>query len=320
MSQTNGNGHSSTAYVLVTAAWNEELFIERTLQSVIKQTVRPLKWIIVSDGSTDRTDEMVRGYAEKYGFIQLHRIEEEHPRDFVAHVIAMNVGFSLLKELTYDFIGNLDADISLKPTYFARLLGEFERDPDLGLAGGYLYEEHEGEFCCRRMNRTWSVANGIQLFRRECLEAVRGYAVLPYGSPDWHAEVSVRMRGWRVQSFPELKVFHHRPTGTAGGLLRTCYREGLKDYLMGSHPVYELFRVGRRLPERPFVIGALVRLTGFAWARLSGQQRRVSEEFIRFLRKEEIGRVLGFMRGYFRKSNESETYSHQKYGSENAKR
>jgi biofilm PGA synthesis N-glycosyltransferase PgaC len=291
---TKDNGHGSKVYGLVTAAWNEELFIERTLQAVIAQTVRPIKWVIVSDGSTDRTEEIVRRYAKKYDFIRLHRITEEHRRDFAAHIIAMNVGFSRFKELEYDFLGNLDADITLEPTYFTQLLEKFDREPNLGLAGGYLYEETRGKFS-RRTNSIWSVPNGIQLFRRECLEALGGYAVLPYGSPDWHAEVSLRMRGWRVQSFPELKAFHHRPTGSAAGLLRNWYRTGLNDYFMGSHPVFELCKLARRLPEKPLILGALIRFSGFAWAYINRRQRTVSEEFVNFLRMEQIQRLRFFV-------------------------
>ncbi len=298
MSGAGENGRSRKNYALVTAAYNEEAFIEKPLWSVVSQTVLPLKWIIVSDGSADRTDEIVQAYAEKYRFIQLHRIKEEHPRNFAAQVNAINAGFALLKNLDYDFIGNLDADISLECSYFACLLEKFEKDPGLGLGGGYIYEGRNGEFRCRRLNSATSVPHAIQLFRRECLEALGGgYTPLPYGGPDWHAEVSLRMRGWRVQCFPELKVFHHRPTGSAGGLLSNWYRMGLMDYSIGTHPLFELFRLGRRLLAKPVVIGALVRLVGFGWAYCTGKQRCVSGEFIKFLRREEVERVRFWLVG-----------------------
>ena len=136
MSATGENGSSTKDYVLVTAAYNEEAFIEQPLRSVVSQTLLPLKWIIVSDGSTDHTDEIVHGYAEKYRFIQLHRITEDHPRNFAAQENASNTGFALLNGLEYEFVGNLDADISLEPGYFAQLFEKFTQDPVLGLAGG----------------------------------------------------------------------------------------------------------------------------------------------------------------------------------------
>ena len=319
MSGVGENGRSKKSYVLVTAAYNEGAFIERPLSSVVSQTVPPLKWIIVSDGSTDRTDDIVQAYAEKYGFIQLHRMKEEHPRNFAAQVNAINAGFALVENFDYDFIGNLDADISLEPTYFARLLEKFEQDPGLGLGGGYIYEAGNGEFRCRRMNTMLSVPHAIQLFRRECLEAIGGYTPLPYGGPDWHAAVSLRKRGWRTQSFPELKVFHHRPTGSVEGSLHSWYRMGLMDYSMGTHPLFEVFRLGRRLREKPFVIGVLARLTGFVWAYCRGEKRQVSYDFIRFLRQEQMERLWSWLRRNPRGSLRSPVSSctHQEtYGAE----
>src|SRR4051794_28454197 len=130
---------SNRGYVLVTAAYNEERFIERPLATVVSQTLLPLKWIVVSDGSTDRTDAIVLDYARRYPFIHLHRITEDHPRNFAAQVYAINAGFAELKGDCYDYIGNLDADISLEPTYFAELIARLEADPRLGLAGGFIH-------------------------------------------------------------------------------------------------------------------------------------------------------------------------------------
>src|SRR6202140_5118100 len=113
---------SAGSYGLATAAYNEEKIMEQTIQSIVAQTLPPQKWIIVSDGSTDRTDEIVKSYIVKYGFIELCRISEDHPRNFTAQVNAINLGFSRLKRIDCDFIGNLDADITLEPNYFQSLL------------------------------------------------------------------------------------------------------------------------------------------------------------------------------------------------------
>src|ERR1035437_10266390 len=232
MSRTMSPGPSRSSkprYVLATAAYNEEAYIEATIRSVIAQTAPPLKWVIVSDGSTDHTDEIVRSYAESYPFIQLHRITEEHPRDFSAQVLAINTGLSKLEALDFDFIGNLDADITLEPEYFEMLLGRFAADSRLGLAGGFVCEKSGDAFKPRITNSVRSVAHAVQLFRRECMRELGGYLALPYGGPDWHAEVTVRMNGWKVQAFSDLPVYHQRKTGTSGGLLRYSYRQGHMD-------------------------------------------------------------------------------------------
>jgi biofilm PGA synthesis N-glycosyltransferase PgaC len=279
-------------YVLVTAAYNEEAYIEKTIQSVIAQTVLPLQWVIVSDGSTDRTDEIVLRYAARHPFIQLVRVQEKHTRNFSAQVHAINLGRRCLQSLPYRFIANLDSDVSFSPEYYAHLIEKFDQDPNLGLAGGYIFEEHSGKFESRSANRDYSVAHAVQMFRRECIETIGGYQALPYGGSDWHAQVVARMHGWGVKAFQDLLVFHHRPTGTADRILRHAFRQGRMDYSLGVYPLFEVLKMVRRFPSKPYVVGALVRLGGFLWCYCVQEKRTVSEEFIRSIRKEQKDAML----------------------------
>jgi glycosyltransferase involved in cell wall biosynthesis len=289
---TNETKRSGKRYVLVTAAYNEENYIENLIKSVVAQIHKPMCWVIVSDGSTDRTDEIVSDYARLHDFMRLYRITEDHPRNFVAQVHAINAGFAELRACDFEFIGNLDSDITLDPTYFAELLAKFDWDPRLGLAGGYICELDRGTFRPRSSNSPLSVAHAIQLFRRGCFEQIGGvYVPMPYGGPDWQAEVNARLHGWKVQAFPSLSVYHHRPTGAAAGLFKTSYREGLMDHSLGSHPYFEVFRVARRVRDKPYVFGAMVRLWAFIAASMRRPARPVSEEFIEFLRKYELTRL-----------------------------
>jgi poly-beta-1,6-N-acetyl-D-glucosamine synthase len=281
----------NSRYVLVTAAYNEEKFINGVLASVVRQSVLPLKWIVVSDSSTDATDSIVRGYAAKYPFIELLSLEKAHKRNFGAQVNAIEAGCLRLVRLEYEFIGNLDADVSFNPDYFAGLLERFERDPQLGLAGGAIAEEHNGVFRARKHNSIDSVAHAVQLFRRDCFEAIGGYVPLKYGGPDWHAALVARMKGWRVRSFSDLTVCHHRPTGTAETWQRDYFRQGCMDFSLGSHPIFEIFKCLERVGDKPQVAGALVRLAGFVWCYLTGQTREISIEVQEFLRKEQMSRV-----------------------------
>ena len=302
MSESAEGNVGKKSYVLVTAAWNEEAYIREPLRSVVAQILPPRKWVIVSDASTDGTDEIVREYAKRYPFIQLYRMPERHKRNWAAQVDSINAGCEQLRGLPFDFVGNLDADISLEPDYFERLIGRFEQDPRLGLAGGSIYEEHGGKFEPRLLNRVTSVAHGVQFFRRDCFQAFGGYLPLPYGGPDWHAEVTARMNGWAVRSFPDLHVFHHRPSGTAEGRLRSWYRQGLMDYSLGSHPAFEIAKISVRLRGRPPVVGALVRLSAFTIASIRRMPRPVSNQFIRFLRAEQMARLLPFGGGRLRRA------------------
>jgi hypothetical protein len=278
-------------FVLVTAAYNEENFIRGVLESVVRQTVLPVKWIVVSDSSTDATDFIVTEYAAIYPFIELLSLKKEHKRNFGAQVDAIEAGCLQLRSLEYDYIGNLDADVSFGRGYFASLLERFERDPQLGLAGGAITEEYQGVFRPRRHNSADSVAHAVQLFRRECFEAIGGYLALKYGGPDWHAVLVARMKGWRVRSFSDLGVCHHRPTGTAETWQRDNFRQGCMDFSIGSHPVFEFFKCVERIRDKPRFVGAMARLTGFVWCYLTRQSREVSGEVQDFLRNEQMSRL-----------------------------
>jgi glycosyltransferase involved in cell wall biosynthesis len=290
----------SDTYAIVTAAYNEERYIEGTLRSVIGQSRLPEKWVVVSDGSTDRTDEIVRQYSTQYKFIQLHRITETHERNWSAQVYAINAGFSIVESLNTTYIGNLDADIALPPYYFERLLAKFSAQNDLGIAGGYIHELQDNEFRNRKDNNLRSVPHAVQLFRRQCFAAVHPYAPLIYGGPDWYAEILARMAGWTVQAFPDLPVNHHRPTGSAGGfrsLVRYWYRQGQMDHGFGTLPSFELLKLARRLASRPAVIGALARLTGYCFGHLSRRKRLLPQHVICFLRDEQHQRLRAFFNG-----------------------
>jgi poly-beta-1,6-N-acetyl-D-glucosamine synthase len=275
---------ASDTYVLVTAAYNEEENIEKTIRSVLSQTLLPSRWVIVSDGSVDRTDEIIKGYAEKNDFIRPLRVTRAPGRSFGSKVKALQAGTKLLQGTAPTFIGNLDADVSLEPSYFEDLIGRFHERPTLGVAGGFVCEEAAGEFKSRRSNRVYSVAHAAQLVRWECYDAIGGYAVLEYGGEDWHAQVSAKMKGWEAEAFPELKIFHHRHTGEGDNLVRHKFRQGRMDYSFGSDPLFEILKCAERSPEKPFVVGSLARLAGFVWSWACGDLRPVSDEFIAFLR------------------------------------
>jgi poly-beta-1,6-N-acetyl-D-glucosamine synthase len=288
------------SYVLMTAAYNEEAHIERTIQSVLAQTIRPERWVIVSDGSTDQTNEIVRIYAEKHDFIRFLQMTRPAGHSFRTKVVALQSGQKLLFEVPFAFIGNIDADITIGPTYFQGLIERFRYNPQLGLAGGSVCEEVNGEFKSRASNRAHSVAHAAQLVRRECYEAVGGYQVLEYGGEDWHAQVSANMNGWETEAFSNLKIYHHRHTGGGTGLLRSSFRLGKLDYSFGSDPLFEVLKCALRVPSKPFVIGALLRLFGFAWLSLRKEKRPVSPEFVSFLRSEQKARMS---RMFHRKGN-----------------
>ncbi len=289
------------SYVLVTAAYNEGSLIGNTIRSVLSQEVPPERWVIVTDGSTDNTDSIVRHYAGDNKFIQLHRLTHDHPRNFAAQVDAINAGIAHLDHTDFDYIGNLDADITMDPAYFTQLLRKLRDDPKLGLAGGFVHERGlDGAFRSRRTNSRHSVAHAVQLFRRACFEDIGGqYLRLPYGGPDTYAEVTARVKGWRVESFPDLRVLHHRPTGTATGLLGSCFRQGQMDYSLGMLPSFEFLRLLKRAACKPFLLGSIVRCAGFLNGYCKHEQRAVPLEFMEYLRREQTKRLVDLWRFAF---------------------
>ncbi len=282
-------------YILITPAKDEEKYIETTIKSIVSQTVAPLKWIIVSDGSTDKTNDIVKSYTGKYPFIQLLGLPPRKERNFGAQARAFNKGYELVKNLDFDFIGNLDADISYDPDYMEKILKKFEENGKLGLAGGFIYEKDRGVFKNRSVNRTWSIANAVQLFRKQCFEEIGGYQPIKYGGHDWVAETKARIKGWEAQSFPELKVYHHRRTNAAeGSALGPLYRQGKMDYTLGSHPLFEIVKCFRRFYVRPYIFSTFARLCGFTVAAIKHEERAVSPEFMEYLKKEQLGRLKFF--------------------------
>lgn len=286
---------SDKSYVLITPARDEDLYIEKTILSVISQTVRPVKWVIVSDGSTDKTDEIVEKYVTDFPFIELIRRNGDPNRNFGSQVYAIKAGYEKLCGVEYQYFGNLDADVSFASNYYSALLEIFSVTPLLGLAGGCIYEESRGKFIPRCGNSVSSVPHAVQLFRRSCYEEIGGYVPLKYGGPDWLAEVMVRMNGWLVSSFTELPVYHHKPTLTSEGKFKGGFRQGRMDYSLGSSFLFEIFKCLVRVRAKPYGLYSASRMMGFLWGYLQREELAVSDAFKKFLRKEQYGKIISLL-------------------------
>jgi poly-beta-1,6-N-acetyl-D-glucosamine synthase len=274
-------------YVLITPARNEAAFIGRTIESVTKQTHLPSKWIIVSDGSTDGTDNIVRSFLPRRKWMKLVQIPARGERSFAGKVQAFNAGLAEVRGLRYEIIGNLDADISFDPGYFEFLLAQFVSNPRLGVAGTPFREE--GLQYDYRFSRREHVSGACQLFRRECFESIGGYVPIAEGAVDLTAVVTARMKGWTTQTFTEKYCVHHRRMGTAGARpLRALFKSGYGDYRMGVHPLWQSLRSVYQMSRRPFLFGGCSLLLGYFWAFLRRAQKPISAEFVDFRRKEQM--------------------------------
>ena len=289
-------GASLPRYVLITPARNEEAFIGKTLESMVHQTEPPVVWVIVDDGSTDRTPEIVRQYMSQYPWIEMVQMPRDRDRSFSAKVRAFNAGFEKVKGFNYELVGNLDADLSFDPDYLEFLLEKFQQDASLGVAGTVFREEgYSSE------NQSFEgqnhVAGGCQLFRKQCFDEIGGFIPNKAGGVDWIAVTTARMMGWKTRSFREKSFFHYRHLGTAErSVFAAMFSYGEKDYYLGGHPVWELFRVAYRLTKQPYVTGGLALGLGYGWAMLRRIKRPISGELMKFQRKEQMRKLRAILK------------------------
>lgn len=284
-------------YVLITPARNESAFIAKTIESMIHQTVLPLKWVIVDDGSTDETREIVSRYLEQNHWMEMVQMPQRRDRSFAAKVGAFNAGYERVKGLPYDIIGNLDADISFEKDHFEFLIRKFSEDPTLGVAGTVFRED--GGYSSEKdsFEGHKHVSGQCQLFRKQCWEEIGGYIPHRAGGIDWMAVTTARMKGWKTESFRDRWFFHHRHLGTAErSILSSSFSYGEKDYYLGGHPVWELFRVAYRATKRPYVIGGGALGLGFCWAFLRRTPRPVSKDLMAFHRKEQMLKLKAILK------------------------
>jgi glycosyltransferase involved in cell wall biosynthesis len=288
------------SYILITPARNESMHILKTIESVARQSVIPLKWVIVDDASNDGTGELVKEYLGRQKWIELIRSAGGERRDFASKVFAFNEGYKRVINLSYSVIGCLDADVTFENDYFEFLLEKFEQMPDLGVAGtpfienGYssIDDSFEGEK---------HVAGGIQLFRRKCFEDIGGYVPNSAGGIDWIAVTTARMKGWKTESFREKVFYHHRSLGTAeSNLVSSHFKYGQKDYYLGNHPLWEMFRVTYRVFKKPCLTGGTALLAGYLWALVTRMERPVSKELMEFHRREEMEKLRTIIKSLIR--------------------
>lgn len=288
---TTQNLESLPPYVLITPARNEEAFIEKTIESVICQTYLPLKWVIVNDGSTDGMASRIEPYLAKYNWIELVSLPVRQERNFAAKVHAFNAGQERVKSLGYEVIGNLDSDVSLDPDHFEFLLTKFSEAPRLGVAGTVFREEgYNSE--TDSLEGQLHVSGQCQLFRRRCFDDIGGYFANKAGGIDWIAVTTARMMGWKTRSYREKSFFHYRHLGTAErSTFAAAFSYGEKDYYLGGHPVWELFRVAFRMVKPPYLVEGLALGLGYGWAALRRLQRPISTELMKFHRQEQMRKL-----------------------------
>jgi biofilm PGA synthesis N-glycosyltransferase PgaC len=292
-------------YVIVTAAHNEEDSLERLFGCVLAQTAKPLLWIIVSDGSTDRTDELARRKAEEVPWIRFLR-REKPARDFKriekvapGKVAAVETALATLGGTAYDYLAILDADVTFEPDYYERVLERFEADPSLGIGGGMIRNIlPDGSPARGGFKNRDAVGGPIQMFRRECYEAIGGYK--PYGHEDGQACANARRGGWTVRSFPDIWAEHHVPydgyASTIASKVPTDFYLGQMHYLLRIPLWFDSLMALREGFHKPFVLGGASLLAGHLWAMLLFKKKVPQEVPFWRNQREHLGLILGKVR------------------------
>jgi glycosyltransferase involved in cell wall biosynthesis len=287
---------NKSGYVLITPVRNEEATIGITIESVARQTHPPKEWVIVSDQSTDRTDEIVREQAARHGFVRLMRLEKRPDRSFSSCVFAAEAGIAALQTRDYEFIGLLDADVRFGPRYFEDVLLKFAGNPKLGLAGGLVIDCYDGQRR-RSVQSLGDVAGAVQFFRRQCFDSLGGLVAIPEGGWDTITCVRARMNGYQTQTFPDIEVDHLKPRNIAeGNIFRRFQQLGIREYALGNHPLFEAVKCAYRCLEYPFVVGGVMRFWGYLGCYLNGRGRMLPEDIVKRIRGEQLRRLFPFGR------------------------
>lgn len=296
----------SKRYVVVSPVRNEAEHLGKTLRSMIHQTLRPAQWILVNDGSTDGTAEMIDQFAAEHPWIvAVHRSSRDRAGQAeksaggadpkrgkrareAKEIEAFYHGYERLSAADWDFVVKLDGDVGFDPGYFESCLAEFAADPALGIGGGVIC--HVGKNGLEvEATPSFHVRGATKIYRRECWEQIGG--VLRGAAWDTADEVKANQLGWNTRSFADLKVIHYRFTGAANGWWQNAVKNGVWSYIAGYHPLFMLFRCAKRLFRRPYGIGGIGLLTGF----VLGYVRRIPQiedrGAINFLRKQQMRRL-----------------------------
>ncbi len=277
-------------YVIITPARDEEAFIEKTIASVVSQSILPLCWVIVNDGSRDRTGEIIDAYAAKYPWIIARHRPNRGFRQAGGGVIATFYdGYEQLPSAKWDFLVKLDADLSFSADYFERCFAEFAADPKLGIGGGGIYHEEKGRLVLER-NPRFHVRGATKIYKKKCWDALGGLMQ----APGWDTidELKANMLGWTTRTFADLRLSHYRYTGSADGAWRDCVKNGRANYITGYHPLFMLLKCAVRVSSKPYVAGS----AGLLWGFVSGYLRRIPRvqdpRLIRYTRVQQMRKMM----------------------------
>jgi glycosyltransferase involved in cell wall biosynthesis len=285
-------GTGSIRYVVITPVRNEVDHLANTISSMAAQSIRPTRWIIVDDGSSDGTGKIADEATRQYDWIRVvHRPDRGFRKSGGGVMEAFYDGMALVDISDWHFLVKLDGDLSFDPDYFEGCFRRFDKDAKLGIGGGIICSRQpEGLVSEYDNDPPFHVRGATKIYRRECWDKLGGLV----RQPGWDTvdELKALMLGWNTYSFSECKLVHHKHTGHADGAWMNWVKNGFANYVTGYHPVFMVLKCARRLFEKPYVICGTGLLVGF----IRGYWRRAPQvpdpALIQFLRREQMNRLL----------------------------
>lgn len=280
-------------YLIITPVRDEIRYIENTITSVVRQTLLPLQWIIVDDGSTDGTSDILDTHAARTDWIKIvHRSNRGFRAAGGGVVEAFYEGYAALARADWHFIVKLDGDLSFAPDYFEQCFMAFEADEKLGIGGGTVCRVEHGELKVDSVgDPPFHVRGATKIYRRACWEMISPLAQ----APGWDTidEVKANLLGWNTRTFAALKLVQHKPTGGADGNWRNWFKNGRANYITGYHPLFMLAKsVKRTFLNKPFFVESIALMAGFFSGYINGIPQAPDDQAIRYLRQQQVRRLL----------------------------
>lgn len=279
-------------YVVITPVRNEAEHVGKTIGAMIRQTILPQKWIIVNDGSTDQTPQIIDAASQEESWISvIHRSDRGFRKSGGGVIEAFYDGYSALGDDRWEFLVKLDGDLSFNPDYFEKCFAQFACTPNLGIGGGTICQVQDGHLKVDSIgDPPFHVRGATKIYRRACWDQISPLVK----APGWDTidEVKANMHGWITRTFSELNLIQHKPTGSGDGDWQNWFKNGRANYITGYHPLFMLAKCVKRAFRKPRLLASAALWVGFCSGYLKLLPQVQDADAIRYLRRQQIRRML----------------------------